>query len=61
MLLAAVIYAIGIPFFMRARKEFNPTQPEFNKEEKALSIVLFILGVLGLIYLIMNYKDLLGQ
>lgn len=61
MLLAAVVYAIGIPFFMRARKEFNPTKPEFTKEEKVLSIVLFILGILGLIYLIMNYKALLGQ
>lgn len=60
MLLAAVIYAIGIPFFMKARKEFDPSNPEFNKEERIFSIVLFILGILGLIYLIMNYKALLG-
>lgn len=60
MLLAAVIYAIGIPFFMKARKEFDPSNPEFNKEEKVFSIVLFILGILGLVYLIMNYKALLG-
>lgn len=60
MLIAAVVYAIGIPFFMKARKESDPNNSEFTKDEKVFSIILFILGVLGLVYLIMNYKVLLG-
>ncbi|WP_297595880.1 basic amino acid/polyamine antiporter [uncultured Cetobacterium sp.] len=60
MLLAAVIYAVGIPFFMRARKESDPTNAEFTKDEKIFSVILFILGILGFIYLMMNYKTLLG-
>ena len=60
MLLAAVIYAVGIPFFMRARKESDPTNAEFTMDEKIISVILFILGILGFIYLMMNYKTLLG-
>lgn len=60
MLVAAIVYAIGIPVFMKARKESDPTNKEFTGTERTFAIVLFILGVAGLIYLIINYKTLLG-
>ncbi len=60
MLVATVIYALGIPVFMKARKESDPTNLEFTTTERIFSIVLFILGVIGFIYLMMNYKKLMG-
>lgn len=60
MLVATVIYAIGIPVFMRARKESAPNEKEFTLVEKKFAILLFILGIIGLIYLFFNYKKLLG-
>ena len=60
MLIAAIVYAIGIPFFIKARKESDSNDAEFTKLEKFFSVLLFILGILGAIYLIMNFKTLLG-
>ncbi len=50
MLLAAVIYALGIPVFMKARRENTPGKKEFTKGEKIFAILLFIAGVIGVIY-----------
>lgn len=60
MLVAAVIYAIGIPFFMKARKEASPTEAEFTVVEKRFAILLLLLGIAGLVYLIVNYKALMA-
>lgn len=60
MLVATVVYALGIPIFMKARKENSPLEKEFNDLERKGAIILFLLGVIGIIYLIINYKKLLG-
>lgn len=60
MLIATVIYAFGIPVFMKARKESNPNGKEFTKGEKKFAILLFILGIIGIIYLFFNYRKLLS-
>ncbi|WP_054199893.1 basic amino acid/polyamine antiporter [Clostridium baratii] len=51
LLIALVIYAIGIPVFKKARKETSPNAPEFTKIERYVAIGLIILGIIGLIYL----------
>ncbi|MEG0134977.1 MAG: basic amino acid/polyamine antiporter [Cetobacterium sp.] len=60
MLVAAIVYALGIPVFMKARKESDPGNPEFTKSERIFSIILAILGLIGLVYLFMNYKVLMA-
>ncbi|MEG1004473.1 basic amino acid/polyamine antiporter [Clostridium sp.] len=51
LLIALVIYAIGIPVFKKARRETEPNKAEFTKIERYVAIGLIILGVIGLIYL----------
>lgn len=51
LLIATIIYSIGIPVFMKARKETDPGKPSFTKVERMVAIALFILGILGLVYL----------
>lgn len=51
LLIAILIYAIGIPVFMKARKETDPNKPEFTKVEKYGAIALIIVGVIALVYL----------
>lgn len=60
MLIAAVIYALGIPLFMKARKESDPSNAEFTKVERMISIILVVLGIIGIIYLYFNHKSLIG-
>ncbi|SHE42706.1 basic amino acid/polyamine antiporter [Clostridium fallax] len=51
LLIAILIYAIGIPVFMKARKETDSSKPEFTKVEKYGAIALIIVGVIALVYL----------
>ncbi|MPQ43612.1 basic amino acid/polyamine antiporter [Clostridium tarantellae] len=51
-LIASIIYSLGIPVFMKARKETEPGEPKFTKIEKIIAIGLIVLAILGLFYLI---------
>ena len=51
MLIAIVIYALGIPVFIKARRETSPNEKEFTKVERYFAIVLIILALIGLVYL----------
>ena len=51
MLIAIVIYALGIPVFIKARHETSPNEKEFTKAERYFAIVLIILALIGLVYL----------
>ncbi len=55
MLLAGVIYALGIPVFMMARRESAPGEKEFTKGEKIFAFLLILIAVIGVIYYVMNY------
>ena len=59
MLVASIVYAIGIPLFVKARKESDLSKPVFTPYERHFSVILVILGVIGFIYLVMNYKTLM--
>lgn len=59
MLVASIIYAIGIPLFMRARKEVEPTKPVFTPRERSFSLLLVIIGIIGIIYVMINYAQLM--
>ncbi|POH22952.1 amino acid permease [Fructilactobacillus sanfranciscensis] len=50
--IAFVIYAIGIPVFMYARKEYNPNQQIFNAWEKVFAILIVLIAIVGLLILI---------
>ncbi|CAM2731335.1 amino acid permease [Fructilactobacillus fructivorans] len=52
MTIAFVIYAIGIPLFMYARKQYAPDQPIFGKYERYFAIGILIVAVIGVILLI---------
>ena len=60
MLIAAVIYSFGIPFYMKARKENDPTKTEFTTDERVLATILVVLGIIGIIYLYFNHAALIG-
>ena len=49
MLIAIVIYALGIPVFVKARRETSPNEKEFTKVERYFAIVLIILALIGLV------------
>ncbi|WP_429971036.1 amino acid permease [Fructilactobacillus sp. Tb1] len=49
--IAFVIYAIGIPVFMYARKEIAPNQPIFKPAEKAFAITIVVIAIIGLLIL----------
>ena len=59
-LVAAIIYALGIPVFIKARKEAQDGQPLFNHCEKVFALVVILVGIVGFFYTIANYKTLLG-
>ncbi|MCR6514015.1 amino acid permease [Clostridium sp. LY3-2] len=52
LLIALVIYALGIPVFKKARRESEPNSKEFTKVERYVAIGLVILGIIGVIYLL---------
>lgn len=60
LLVATVIYALGIPVFRKARRENANGEPIFNHCEKVFAIILVIAGIIGVFYTIANYKTLLG-
>ncbi|WP_297407300.1 basic amino acid/polyamine antiporter [uncultured Cetobacterium sp.] len=60
LLVAAVIYALGIPMFRKARKEANDGEEIFNHCEKIYAAVIVIVAIVGVFYIIMDYKSLLG-
>nr|WP_307775014.1 basic amino acid/polyamine antiporter [uncultured Cetobacterium sp.] len=59
-LVAAIIYALGIPVFRKARKESQDGQPIFNHCEKVFAIVIVLVAIVGVFYTVANYKTLLG-
>lgn len=59
-LVAAIIYALGIPVFIKARKESQDGQPLFNHCEKVFALIVILVGIVGFFYTIANYKTLLG-
>ncbi len=61
MLIAIVIYALGIPVFIKARRETSPNEKEFTKVERYFAIVLIILALIGLVYLLNLCKLLTYQ
>ncbi|WP_225365441.1 histidine-histamine antiporter [Fructilactobacillus lindneri] len=46
--IAFVIYAIGIPLFIYARKQYAPTKPVFGKFERVFAIMIVLIAVMGL-------------
>ena len=53
LMIAAVLYAVGIPLFIIGRKQAGATGDIWNmftKWEKVLAIVLVIMGIIGIIY-----------
>lgn len=59
-LVAAVIYALGIPVFQKARKESNDGQGTFVHSEKIFAGLIVVVAIIGVIYIAMDYKTLLG-
>nr|WP_307775763.1 basic amino acid/polyamine antiporter [uncultured Cetobacterium sp.] len=59
MLIAAIIYSLGIPVFIRARKENAPSESVFTKTEKILAICLVLIGCYGVVYVVNNINTLL--
>ncbi|MCF6514613.1 amino acid permease [Lactobacillus sp. S2-2] len=49
--IAFAIYAVGIPVFMYARKQYQPDQPIFTKNEKIFAVIIVLLAVVGLFLL----------
>lgn len=58
MLVATVVYALGIPLFIKARKDFN-SKDGITKKEKIFMNILLVIGIIGVIYLIKNYQSLI--
>lgn len=50
-LLAVIIFAIGIPIFCRARKEQAPNEAKFTKLEKVFVSALIVISIFGIVYL----------
>lgn len=53
LMIAAVVYAIGIPLFIIGRKQAGATGnvlDMFSKGEKVLAVILIIVGIIGIIY-----------
>ncbi len=63
LLMACIVYSIGIPFYFRARKQDpnNTSRKTFgSKGEESFAVILLILGIIGIVYFALNYKKLLG-
>lgn len=59
-LVAAIIYALGIPVFRKARLESGDGKPTFNHCEKVFALIIILIGIIGFFYTLANYKTLLG-
>ena len=50
MMIACIIYAIGIPIYAVSVKENNKTEPIFTSKEKIIAVIVILLGIAGIIY-----------
>ncbi len=61
MLIACIVYALGIPIYFMARKENAENKTMFDtKGEGIFALSLCLLGAAGVVYLGFNYKTFLG-
>lgn len=49
-----IIYAIGIPVFMLARKQYAPGEAVFSKNEKIFAAAIVVVAIIGLGLLFMK-------
>lgn len=47
-----IIYAIGIPFYIYARRQFAPHEKVFTKTEMGFAIAIIVVAVAGVIILV---------
>ena len=59
MLVAAIIYALGIPVYWWSRKE-GGTLAEINHGEKVFMLLIVLAGIAGVFYTFINYKTLMA-
>ena len=59
MLVAAIIYSLGIPVFWWARKEAG-TIDQINHTEKIFIVLIILLAIVGIFYTVANFKSLMG-
>lgn len=55
MMIACIVYAIGIPLYVVSVRKNSPGKPVFKKYEKVILAVVIVLGIIGLVYSIMNF------
>jgi arginine:ornithine antiporter/lysine permease len=53
--LACILYTLGIPLYVAARKEDGQDRPFAARRDKAILIVMLILGAIGAVYSIMRF------
>lgn len=58
MMIACIVYAVGIPLYIVGVKQNNPQQKLFKNFEKVIAVVVVALGIVGLVYSIMNFSQL---
>ena len=47
-----IIYAIGIPFYIYARRQFAPHEKVFTKTEMGFAIAIVVVAVVGIFILV---------
>ena len=47
-----IIYAIGIPFYIYARRQFAPHEKVFTKTEIGFAIAIVVVAVVGIFILV---------
>ena len=47
-----IIYAIGIPFYIYARRQFEPNEKVFTKTEMGFAIAIIVVAVVGIFILV---------
>ena len=59
MLVAAIIYSLGIPIFWMARKEAGAIS-QINHVEKLFMVLIVVAAVVGIFYTAANFTSLMG-
>lgn len=59
MLVAAIIYSLGIPVFWLARKEAGAIG-QINHTEKLFMVLIILAAIVGIFYTAANFKSLMG-